>query len=74
MSCGSPDGFGRLSGKSAIVTSGGRGSRAAAQAMIRTGGGFIVNISSILYLMVVPALSAYLDTRHNVDTMASEEW
>ncbi len=81
-------------------------SQAAAQAMIRTGGGFIVNVSSILYLMGVPGLSAYqvakgavvtltrslaidlapygivvnaiapgwIDTRHNVETMASEEW
>jgi NAD(P)-dependent dehydrogenase (short-subunit alcohol dehydrogenase family) len=81
-------------------------SQAAARAMMATGGGFIVNISSILYRMGVPGLSAYqvakgavvtltrslaidlapygivvnaiapgwIDTRHNVETMATEEW
>ena len=81
-------------------------SQAAARAMRDTGGGFIVNISSILYCLGVPGLSAYqvakgavvtltrslaidlapygivvngiapgwIDTRHNVETMATDEW
>lgn len=81
-------------------------SKSAASAMMQTGGGYIVNISSILYLLGVPGLSAYqvakgavvtltrslaldlapygiivnaiapgwIDTRHNVETMASEGW
>ena len=81
-------------------------SQAASRAMIQQGGGFIVNISSILYTLGVPGLSAYavakgavvtltralaidlaphgivvnaiapgwIDTRHNVETMATEEW
>jgi NAD(P)-dependent dehydrogenase (short-subunit alcohol dehydrogenase family) len=81
-------------------------SRSAARAMMQAGGGYIVNVSSILYLLGVPGLSAYqvakgavvtltrslaldlapygiivnaiapgwIDTRHNVETMAGEEW
>lgn len=81
-------------------------SRAAAAAMVPRRHGFIVNISSILYLLGVPGLSAYqvakgavvtltrslaidlaphgiivnaispgwIDTRHNVETMATPEW
>jgi len=81
-------------------------SQAAAAPMMRAGRGFIVNISSILYWLGLPGLSAYqvakgavvtltrslaidlapygiivnaiapgwIDTRHNVETMASEEW
>src|SRR5262249_47436989 len=81
-------------------------SQAAARAMRVSGGGFIVNISSILYCLGVPGLSAYqvakgavvtltrslaidlaqfgivvnaiapgwIDTRHNVETMATVEW
>jgi NAD(P)-dependent dehydrogenase (short-subunit alcohol dehydrogenase family) len=81
-------------------------SQAAARPMISAGGGFIVNISSILYCLGVPGLSAYqvakgavvtltrslaidlapygivanaiapgwIDTRHNVETMATDEW
>lgn len=81
-------------------------SQAAAAAMISRGSGAIINISSILYLLGVPGLSAYqvakgavvtltrslaidlaphnilvnaiapgwIDTRHNVETMATAEW
>ena len=81
-------------------------SQAAARAMIPTGGGFIVNLSSILFCLGVPGLAAYqvakgavvtltrslaidlapygilvnaiapgwIDTRHNVETMATDEW
>jgi NAD(P)-dependent dehydrogenase (short-subunit alcohol dehydrogenase family) len=81
-------------------------SQAAAKVMIPRTGGYIVNVTSIMWIMGAPGLSAYqvakgavvsltrslaidlapfgiivngiapgwIDTRHNVETMASEEW